>query len=33
MAAAYNVNGRFIVCFIIGVIGYFTNAKGYKDEN
>lgn len=23
----------FIVCFIIGVIGYFTNAKGYKDEN
>jgi hypothetical protein len=23
----------FIVCFIIGVIGYFTNAEGYKDEN
>lgn len=23
----------FIVCFIIGVIGYFTKAGGYKDEN
>lgn len=22
----------FIVCFIIGVIGYFTKAGGYKDE-
>nr|UVN06284.1 MAG: hypothetical protein [Bacteriophage sp.] len=23
----------FIVCFIIGVIGYFTKVGGYKDEN
>lgn len=23
----------FIVCFIIGVIGYFTKAGGYKYEN
>jgi hypothetical protein len=23
----------FIVCFIIGVIGYFTKEGGYKDEN
>lgn len=23
----------FIICFIIGVIGYFTKVGGYKDEN